>query len=295
MDLEALRALILVGEAGSLHGAAKRMGWSRSTLTRRLEALAADLGGPLLVTARDGATLTAAGRLTAERGVDLLRQAADLRGHVAGQLSDAPRVLTVRIPPGLPPLGVSAGVRHLRERFPDVHLRVHVGAEAGAEPDLVLRWGRPDAGPWIAFQLFPMTVGLKASAAYLARQGTPRSLADLEGHALMAWPPGLAGPSALPLRDGGQHEVRAVATVTDPHLLHTFVAQGLCLALVPDSPFEQLQPGEVRVLPNRVGARSGLWVMVPESTARVPWIRALFDELRASVEALNHLHPEDSP
>ena len=82
MTLEGLRALLEVIEAGSINQAAARLGVARTTLTRRLEALDAWFGTPLLNVSRDGAQPTSAGERLAAGAVRLLEQSALLDASV---------------------------------------------------------------------------------------------------------------------------------------------------------------------------------------------------------------------
>ena len=72
MDLDSLRALVAVADAGSLLGGAERLGLARSTLRRRLDELEVLAGVPLLHRGAQGAALTAAGELLVSRGRGLL-------------------------------------------------------------------------------------------------------------------------------------------------------------------------------------------------------------------------------
>ncbi len=91
MQLDLLRAFLLVVEQGSLTRAAERLRLSQSTLTRQMRALEHETGGPLFERGPAGVALTAAGRAL-ERGIrpvlaDLERTLADVRKIARGQSS----------------------------------------------------------------------------------------------------------------------------------------------------------------------------------------------------------------
>src|ERR1700685_3762546 len=102
MDLDDLRTFVDVAEAGGVSGAARRLGVSKSIVSRRLVRLEAELGVQLLARTTRGAALTEAGvtfrehaaRVCAE--LDTAREtilpAGDLRGRlrIAAPLSFGP-------------------------------------------------------------------------------------------------------------------------------------------------------------------------------------------------------------
>jgi DNA-binding transcriptional LysR family regulator len=74
MDLEELRAFLDVVETGSFLAAAKSLGVSRTTLRRRVEALEARAGVPLLKSTPQGILLTEAGEVLAQRGRIMMQE-----------------------------------------------------------------------------------------------------------------------------------------------------------------------------------------------------------------------------
>ena len=61
MNLDLLRSFFAIVESGSLNKAADRLRVSQSTLTRQMQALEQDVGGPLLERGPGGVALTATG------------------------------------------------------------------------------------------------------------------------------------------------------------------------------------------------------------------------------------------
>ncbi|MCU0794196.1 MAG: LysR substrate-binding domain-containing protein [Opitutaceae bacterium] len=92
MDLQLLRAFLLVVEHGSLNRAAERLQLAQSTLTRRMRALEHELGGPLFERGPSGVAPTAAGQLL-ERQLrpvlaDLDRALGEVRKRARGQSAE---------------------------------------------------------------------------------------------------------------------------------------------------------------------------------------------------------------
>ncbi|HVC52516.1 MAG TPA: LysR family transcriptional regulator, partial [Stellaceae bacterium] len=79
MQLNALRYLILVVEAGSFAKAATKIGVNASTITRRIAALEDELGLTLLERHRTGVRLTSGGSIVM---VEIRRMLADLESVI---------------------------------------------------------------------------------------------------------------------------------------------------------------------------------------------------------------------
>lgn len=288
MTLDGLRALLAVIDTGSINQAAALLGVPRTTLTRRLDALEAWFDAPLLTTSRDGAAPTEAGAQLAAGAEALLRDAATLDASVRMGLQTPTRPVRLSISPGFHPTQLAMGLRHLRQRLPGVQLRIRAqadpfGRDPDGPPDFILSFGRPVRGEFRTFQLVKLRFALRASPAYLERFGAPASPEELRSHALWAWEGALlrseAG-AAVQLADGSRLPVTPAVVLNDIHQLHVVMQHGLCLALVPCSPFDAFEPDEVEVLEGALGGSTGLWVAVPERIVDLPWTRRLLEELR---------------
>ena len=73
MDLEELRSFLAVVETGSFLAAATNLGVARATLRRRVDALEARAGVPLLERTARGVTVTEAGSVLMARGRQVVK------------------------------------------------------------------------------------------------------------------------------------------------------------------------------------------------------------------------------
>src|SRR5712692_3596944 len=118
-DLEDLRTFVEVADAGGLTPAARRLGLSKSIVSRRLLRLEEELGVQLLARTTRGAALTEAGATFREHAarvcaeIDLAREtilpAGDLRGllRLAAPLSFGPTHLAPVLATGTPTSAVA--------------------------------------------------------------------------------------------------------------------------------------------------------------------------------------------
>jgi len=190
-----LRFFLAAAQAGTLAGAARRLGVDHATIGRRLGSLEKALGTPLFIRAPDGLHLTPAGeRLLphAQRMADALAQARD-------ELLDRPARVRLAMPTGFTRLFTSQLPR-LRALHPQLQLELLTGAHRldlkHGEAELAIRSGPLTDPDLVARPLGHSGWSLYASPAYLARHSAPQDVDDLRGHELIGYEPALAGVPA---------------------------------------------------------------------------------------------------
>jgi DNA-binding transcriptional LysR family regulator len=288
MDLEELRAFLAVAETGSFQSAAKSLRLSRATLRRRIDQLEARASVPLLDRTRLGATLTEAGTILAARGRLMMQEAAALFDSVRDAGTEPSGVLRVLLPTGLPPHALAPLLALVRSRYPRLAFRVHFSDDPTGglieNVDLAVHFGdRSPSGPWVSHELLRLRIWLLASAEYLARRGTPRSIEELAGYDLFAWVRGEDDGRLWPALDGGAFPVAPLLVARDAHLIRQLALAGQGIALLPDAllPDPGVPEGTlVPVLPERVGGEVGLRLIVPAALSEIPRIRAMLELLR---------------
>jgi len=187
-----LKAFAAVVERASFARAADHLGLSPSALSQTIRQLEARLGVRLLNRTTRSVAPTAAGARLHERIAPLIRDMDDAVAEasaVAGRTSGTLRINT----PGMAARQIIAPrLGRFHRACPDVVLDIVVD---DALSDIVA--GRFDAGirvggrlekDMIAVRLTPdVKMIAVASPHYLARRGTPKSPADLHGHACINW------------------------------------------------------------------------------------------------------------
>ncbi|HZI14626.1 MAG TPA: LysR family transcriptional regulator [Myxococcus sp.] len=275
---------------GSLAAASRQLGMPVSTLSRRLSALEQRLGVRLLDRTTRSLRLTEAGEAYYERCARIAAEAAEADSLVRSH-GQAPRgLLRITAPPALGTLFLGRPLTEYLERCPEVRVEVVLHErtldlrEDGF--DVALRIGElPSDGSYIIRRLGHCGSVLCASPAYLKAHGTPRTLADLEGHELIGLGMDEAS-SRWRFVDASGH---ARQCLVEPRLRvnNALLAQELCLegagiALLTRFLAEaHLQSGalvalELEELPAPVGV---LLVLQPAS-ASTPKVRALVEVLQ---------------
>jgi DNA-binding transcriptional LysR family regulator len=268
-----LRYLLAVERAGSFAAAARRLRVDQATVGRRLRALQAAAGTPLLERTSRSLALTEAGRraLAAAEAMDeaalrLERSLEAARPEVAGvlRITATDALATGLLAPRLPAL---------LARHPALRVELHAGNErlslSRREADLALRLARPVEPTVAARRAGSLGFALYASRVYLRARGRPGA-AGLREHALLGYDPDLGTATATAWVDevpGGRVVLRASTAAA----LAAAAAAGLGIAALPCF-LADPEPELVRVLPE-VRARE-LWIAVHADVRRSPRARA---------------------
>ena len=185
MDFEDLRTFVDVADAGGVSSAARRLGVSKSIVSRRLFRLEAELGVQLLARTTRGAALTEAGvtfrehaaRVCAEidTALETIMPAGELRGR-----------LRIAAPLSLGPTHLAPVFAELARRHPLLHVHasysdrfVDIIAEGF---DCAIRVGYLNDSNLIARRVGPVHGKLVASPDYIREHGAPEAPDELLAH-----------------------------------------------------------------------------------------------------------------
>ena len=190
-DWALVKSFLAVLDAGSLTGAARRLGAQQPTLSRHVTELEAQLGAPLFERTGRGLTPTAAAlaiadaaRLMQDGAQALSRGLSKARDQTTGTVRiTASEVAAVWL---MPPV-----IASLQQLEPGIEVEL-VATNAlnnllRREADIALRMVRPMQNSLIAKKLGEIAIVAAAHRDYLARAGTPRSARDLLQHRLIGY------------------------------------------------------------------------------------------------------------
>ncbi|MCY1074257.1 LysR family transcriptional regulator [Archangium lansingense] len=294
MDLEELRAFLDVVETGSFLAAAESLGVSRTTLRRRVEALEARAGVPLLKSTAQGIILTEAGEVLAQRGRIMMQETSALLASIREVGQEPSGVLRLVLPVGLPPHLLAPLFGLLRTTYPLLRVHARFSSNPLAEPldgvDMAIHFGEDTPrGPWLSYVVMRVREGLLASKEYLQRRGTPGSLQDLQNHELFSWEAPGEDARTWPTLRGATFTVEPALITPDIHLIRSCCLAGQGIGLIPsveladpDTPTDLLVP----VLPELVGRERPVRFSVPEALSEIPKIKQVLTHIRRALEPL---------
>lgn len=191
-----LRFFLAVARTRSLSDAARRLGVSASTVSRRIDALESALDRRLFRRHRDGYALTAEGeRLVADADAAEARILSLQRNALDG-IDAAAGVVRLATPELIAHELIVPELAAFYAAHPAVSLELLCDVRpislAREEADVVVRVVRPTQGAYTVRRIGRFAVGLFASPAYVSRQGTSTSVGGFAGHRVIAWERDLA-------------------------------------------------------------------------------------------------------
>jgi DNA-binding transcriptional LysR family regulator len=185
LDLEDLQTFVEVADAGGVSPAARRLGVSKSIVSRRLFRLEAELGIQLLARTTRGAALTEAGvtfrehaaRVCAE--IDSAREAILPAGDLRGRLR-------IAAPLTFGPTHLAPVFAELARRHPLLHVHTSYSDRfadlVGEGFDCAVRVGYLSDSNLIARRVGPIHGSLVASPDYIREHGAPEAPDELLMH-----------------------------------------------------------------------------------------------------------------
>lgn len=286
MDLNELLFFVRVVEAGSFARAARALGTSNSTLSRKIADLESRLGVRLLQRTTRTLSLTNAGRIYYENAARIVIDIEEAERAVI-ELQAAPRgLLRITAPVGLNFLGRM--VSTFLQRYPKIELsmtctdRVVDLVDEGF--DLAIRAGNLPDSSLVAKLLAHERWLLLASPAYLEKQGTPKEPSDLEDHACIVFSGGRSGQASWRLERGDvSYHARPEAKLmaNDIDIVKEAALDGLGVAMLPASRVvEDIRLGRLsRVLTDWQAPKAPISIVYPSSLHLAPKVRAFVDHM----------------
>lgn len=254
-----MAAFAQICELKSFTAAARALGVPKVAVSRAIVSLERRLGTRLLTRTTRRVALTPAGALLHPHCQRLLAEVDAVRARFASAAA-AERRLRVAVDAGYGRLLVTPLVPRFLASYPDFELQVAVldtlPDGPGEQWDLLVCDGAPEHPDLTCTPLGNPLQLLCATPAYLARQGHPRTPADLHRHSVLRtlMPRAATVPAALRLRRGSEQQevrLRPGLQVDDPALVHSSAAAGLGVGVLPEFLCRQgLAMGKLeRVLP----------------------------------------------
>ncbi len=237
--IEHIVGFVAVAEAGSLTAAARRLGLSKSVVSRRLSDLEDSLGVRLVNRSTRRLGLTEAGLQFHERCRRILAELDAAAEEAAAGTADLAGTLRVAAPMSfgtqhLAPAVVAFLVAHPRVDITlDLDDRQHDLVQEGI--DVAVRIGRLADSALVARRLTSMRLITCASPAYLESAGRPDHPRDLAGHRCVVYSNVAAGAEWQFQIDGAPRSVRVGGPlrVNNGELLMCAARAGLGIARVP--------------------------------------------------------------
>lgn len=284
MDLDLLAVFEAVARTRSFSAAALELGIPKSSASRAVARLEAEIGVPLLFRTTRKVSPSADGTALFDRVSPLLASLRSAVGAVPKPAEAPSGTLRVTAPADLGILLLAEVVTRYAARYPavtvDLHLTGRVVDLVGEGFDVALRVAtRLADSTLVARRAAPIVLHLFASPLYVARRGAPRSEADFAAH---DWVVFRSGPQRLRVsgpRQATAGHPKARIVCDDLLFARDAVRAGAGLALLPTFLAEpDVVAGTlVRVAPRFERPAGYLHVVTPAATSVPPKVTAFRD------------------
>ena len=276
-----------VVDDGGFSAAARRLGLSKSAVSKQVAALEDRLGARLLNRTTRRMSLTEAGSALIERCRRVLAEA-EAAEDAVGMLQGAPAgVLRVAAPMTFGTMHLAPAIPDFLERHPGVSIDLSLNdrmidlVEEGF--DVAVRIARLADSSLMARKLAPMRRIMAASPDYLARRGVPARLADLAGHDCLSYSYIATGDEWSFTGPDGEQSVRPSGRLraNNGEVLRAAALAGTGIATMPTFiAGPDLAAGRlVRVLPDYDNCSGAIYAVWPSDRHPSPKLRAFVDFL----------------
>ena len=243
LDWDKLRIFLATAEAGSFTHAGKKLSLSQSAISRQVLALEGELKVPLFHRHARGLILTEQGDLLFRTTREVFAKLEATRATLADTRERPSGELRITTTVGLGASWLAPRLTEFLELYPDVTLQVILSDDeldlAMREADVAIRLRQPVQPELIHRRLFTVHFHIFASPDYLARNGTPRTVEELDNHRILKF----GGPIPAFLSDinwlsfagrDPRHPRQPVLTINHLVSLRRALEQGAGLGILPD-------------------------------------------------------------
>lgn len=302
MDWNQLRVFATVSEVGSFTGAGKALGLSQSAVSRQISTLESDLGVMLFRRHASGIVLT-------EPGLELQQAVTDMSSRLAlatGRINEyrdspeGPLRITTTVTFGS--AWLSARMNTFLETYPDISVSLllvdNLELDLGrGQADVAIRFCRPTQPNLVQRKLMSMHYHVFASEDYIAANGMPKTVDDLDYHRIIVYGEDVPAPvddinwllgAGRPEGDPRMPALR----VNSVHGIYRAVLSGLGIAALPYYLSDE-SPKLVEILPELCGPSMDAYFVYPEEFRHSKRIEVLRDFLLAEVKAYKYSHKAD--
>lgn len=191
MDWDKLRIFHAAAEAGSFTHAGEQLHMSQSAVSRQISSLEADLKVTLFHRHARGLVLTEQGELLNRTVAEVFAKLQTAETLLSDTTTKPSGDLRITAPIGFGTVWLTPRLSEFNDLYPDINIELMLNDEQvdiGMRAADVAIWTRdPDQTDLIRRPLFESRVRAFASAQYLRKFGTPKVLADLDKHRIIAY------------------------------------------------------------------------------------------------------------
>lgn len=276
-----LLILLAVARSGRFTSAGERLGLNHTTVSRRIAALDADLGGRTLARTSGGWELTALGRRATRAAEDVEAAVAAIHGEESTDSISG--VVRMSATDGFSAFVIAPAVAELRRRHPGVSVEIvtvtrrALQHRSGLDIEVVV--GQPQVHRAQAVRLGEYTLGIYASREYLQEFGSPSTIAELGSHPLVYFVDSMLQVDDLDAPRRLVPEMVDSLSSTNVFVHVEATRAGAGIGFLPCFLADR-HTDLVRLLPDEFAERLPYWMVLRPDSLRQPAVAAVADAVR---------------
>ncbi|MDP2571908.1 LysR family transcriptional regulator [Vibrio penaeicida] len=285
--ITAIPVFTSVIEEGSFSQAAKKLGISKSAVSKRISGLEDQLGVKLLHRSTRKLSLTEAGERYYQHALEAL-SAAQNAENAATQLQRIPQgTLRISVPMSFGRLHVAPIIPIFLKRYPEIHIHMDMNdlsRDVIADGfDVALKGGDLPDSSLIARKLAPLHSVLCASPEYIERYGSPKTPQDLTGRNCILFTHHTVTNEWVFIQNGEEERVHVTGNyqVNNSEALRESLIQGVGIGRLPTfAAGEDIKAGKlVPLLVGYVMPHKTIYAIFPERQYLPEKVRVFIDFL----------------
>jgi DNA-binding transcriptional LysR family regulator len=276
---------------GSLSAAAREMGVTPASISKRLSKLEAELGVPLVLRTTRRLTLTDEGELFHANAIRLLSELEDMERLISANRAAPKGLLRVNAPLGFGRTYITPLVSRFVRKYPDVEVQLqlsdHPLSLVDENFDIGIRFGEIPDARLVARRIASNRRLVCAAPAYLKKHGVPHVPHDLVQHNCIVLRQNESAYGAWRFTRGKQSEtvkVRGTLSSNDGEVCLNWVLDGHGLMLRAEWDIAKyVKTGRLRILlEDYATPDADIYAVAGERQARSPRVRAFTEFLAES-------------
>lgn len=192
MDWDKLRIFHMVAKAGSFTHAGETLNLSQSAVSRHISSFEEDLGISLFHRHARGLILTEQGEMLFNATSEIFAKMVMIEGKLSDARDEAGGPLALTMAEFMATSWMAPLLADFYREHPEINLSLLLDDRifnlSMREADAAIRLHKPEQSDLIQRSIGKMHFSICASKSYLKKYGTPKSLADLKNHILIAYP-----------------------------------------------------------------------------------------------------------
>lgn len=288
MDWDNLRYFLELARAGTLVGAARRLGVDHTTVARRIQGLEKDMGAALFAREAAGHRLTEAGRHLQPQVEAMERAFRAVESAAPSSDEGLAGLVRIGATEGFGTVVLAPQLALFAKAHPrlviDVLAMPRLVQLSRREADIVISLERPVRGSVVVSRLTDYVLELYASVSYLEQQGPIVSRDDLKGHSFISYVDDLLFSKELQYLNELHRPDRFALRSTSILAQYQATVAGAGIAVLPTF-IAGNNPALRRVLPGQASFTRTFWMSMPSETRHVARIQAVWEFVRQTVQA----------